>query len=597
MLVDRVNTTAHGLARHDDRLRPVPQPQVRSVHAEGLLPAARLLRQHRYYDSRAFGDGTRYVEPQLELADARAGRARARRCRPRIERARAGTLKTTTPELRAAQAQWEASDPRGRRALDAAARRARATATGGVTLTPLPDGSVAGRPAPNPTATLHVVDARARRRRHHRRAARGAARPVAAERRPGARRATATSASRRARLSRAWRRRRRRGRCRDHERQGGRAAYAFEPADCSTTTPAYAAARAGRGRSTPCATRRRAAAARRARRRRAARLRGGTRAHAADRSPRRHHRPGPRPLPALGDRRRRSARRRPSAAGAAAAIAGDAAGRADRSAGRRAGGVLPVDHAALKPTRERCARARQGARRLQIPTTLVMHERPAFERPSYAPARARQLHAPGARVYAGTPAALPSAARRPACRTGSAWRAGSSTDEQPAHRARHGQPDLGAVLRPRPRRDQRGLRHAGRAADPSRAARLAGHRVRGARAGARRRCYRHDRDVGHLPAVLAVDAGAAGARSRTTACWRAARASALEAEMVRDVGAGRERPAQPRRSAGRASSRCSRDGIWDNPYNDDRWTTSTGEDRYRRGLYTFLRRTAPYPSS
>ena len=27
-----------------------------------------------------------------------------------------------------------------------------------------------------------------------------------------------------------------------------------------------------------------------------------------------------------------------------------------------------------------------------------------------------------------------------------------------------------------------------------------------------------------------------------------------------------------------------------------RWTTSTGEDRYRRGLYTFWRRTIPYPS-
>jgi hypothetical protein len=38
------------------------------------------------------------------------------------------------------------------------------------------------------------------------------------------------------------------------------------------------------------------------------------------------------------------------------------------------------------------------------------------------------------------------------------------------------------------------------------------------------------------------------------------------------------------------------DGIWDNPYSDDRWNESKGEDRYRRGLYTFVRRTAPYPS-
>ena len=32
------------------------------------------------------------------------------------------------------------------------------------------------------------------------------------------------------------------------------------------------------------------------------------------------------------------------------------------------------------------------------------------------------------------------------------------------------------------------------------------------------------------------------------------------------------------------------------PYNADKWTTSTGEDRYRRSVYTFWRRTSPYPS-
>jgi hypothetical protein len=37
------------------------------------------------------------------------------------------------------------------------------------------------------------------------------------------------------------------------------------------------------------------------------------------------------------------------------------------------------------------------------------------------------------------------------------------------------------------------------------------------------------------------------------------------------------------------------DGIWNMPYNDDRWTESAGEDRHRRSLYTFLRRTSPYP--
>jgi hypothetical protein len=38
-------------------------------------------------------------------------------------------------------------------------------------------------------------------------------------------------------------------------------------------------------------------------------------------------------------------------------------------------------------------------------------------------------------------------------------------------------------------------------------------------------------------------------------------------------------------------------GLWQAAFNGERtWTTSTGEDKYRRGLYTFWRRTTPYPS-
>ncbi len=39
-------------------------------------------------------------------------------------------------------------------------------------------------------------------------------------------------------------------------------------------------------------------------------------------------------------------------------------------------------------------------------------------------------------------------------------------------------------------------------------------------------------------------------------------------------------------------------GLWRAAFNgkDRRWATSTGEDRYRRGVYTFWRRTVPYPS-
>ena len=38
------------------------------------------------------------------------------------------------------------------------------------------------------------------------------------------------------------------------------------------------------------------------------------------------------------------------------------------------------------------------------------------------------------------------------------------------------------------------------------------------------------------------------------------------------------------------------DGIWTQIYSGDKWEESKGEDRYRRGLYTFWRRTSPYPA-
>lgn len=38
------------------------------------------------------------------------------------------------------------------------------------------------------------------------------------------------------------------------------------------------------------------------------------------------------------------------------------------------------------------------------------------------------------------------------------------------------------------------------------------------------------------------------------------------------------------------------EGIWKTVYNSGRWVNSLGEDRYRRGLYTFAKRTSAYPS-
>ena len=62
-------------------------------------------------------------------------------------------------------------------------------------------------------------------------------------------------------------------------------------------------------------------------------------------------------------------------------------------------------------------------------------------------------------------------------------------------------------------------------------------------------------------------------------------ALALSGLLTRKVGGPSVYPPQP-------------EGLWRAAFNgrDRKWPTDTGEDRYRRGLYTFWRRTVPYPS-
>ena len=38
------------------------------------------------------------------------------------------------------------------------------------------------------------------------------------------------------------------------------------------------------------------------------------------------------------------------------------------------------------------------------------------------------------------------------------------------------------------------------------------------------------------------------------------------------------------------------EGIWLSPYNSAKWQTSGGNEQYRRAVYTYWKRTAPYPS-
>jgi hypothetical protein len=75
-----------------------------------------------------------------------------------------------------------------------------------------------------------------------------------------------------------------------------------------------------------------------------------------------------------------------------------------------------------------------------------------------------------------------------------------------------------------------------------------------------------------------------GPRHRLTAEQIRDQALAVSGLLSEKIGGPSVMPLQP-------------DGVWQVVYSDDRWRTSPGEDRYRRGLYTFWRRTSPYPSA
>ena len=69
----------------------------------------------------------------------------------------------------------------------------------------------------------------------------------------------------------------------------------------------------------------------------------------------------------------------------------------------------------------------------------------------------------------------------------------------------------------------------------------------------------------------------------------------LSAEMVRDQALAAS-GLLSKKMYGEPVMPWQPDGIWQVIYSPDRWTTSEGEDRYRRSLYTLWRRTSPYPA-
>jgi hypothetical protein len=249
--------------------------------------------------------------------------------------------------------------------------------------------------------------------------------------------------------------------------------------------------------------------------------------------------------------------------------------------------------ALLNDTRERLTAARKALVDLQIPSTLVMKERAAFERPSYELRERGSFTARGARMFAGTPAALhPMRDDLPANRLGLArWLVDGNNPlvarvtvnrlwEQLFGRGLvETSEDFGAQGTPPSHPELLDWLATELVAGKWRQKALLRTIVLSA-------AYRQDSAA--TPRLLEKDPYnrlfARGPRFR------------MEAEMVRDTALAASGllslkmhgpsvfPPQP-------------DGIWNIPYNADKWTTSEGEDRYRRGLYTFLRRTSPYPTS
>lgn len=69
----------------------------------------------------------------------------------------------------------------------------------------------------------------------------------------------------------------------------------------------------------------------------------------------------------------------------------------------------------------------------------------------------------------------------------------------------------------------------------------------------------------------------------------------LEAEMLRDQALAAS-GLLSKKMHGPSMMPPQPEGVWSVPYSGDRWVTSAGEDKYRRALYTFWRRSAPYPA-
>jgi hypothetical protein len=246
----------------------------------------------------------------------------------------------------------------------------------------------------------------------------------------------------------------------------------------------------------------------------------------------------------------------------------------------------------LKPTRDALAAARKALTTLDIPSTLVMRERPEFERPSFELRVRGSFAARSDRVYARTPAALhPMRDDMPVNRLGLArW----LVDENNPLVARV------AVNRLWEQMFGRGIVETSedfgtQGAPPSHPQLLdwlATEFI--AKGWSQKALVREIVLSATYRQSSAVQPQLADRDPYNRLLARGPRVR-MEAEMIRDVALSTSGLLSPK-MFGPSVFPLQPDGIWNQPYSSDKWTTSSGDDRYRRSLYTFWRRTSPYPS-